>query len=706
MKFKYSQPIEDKPKTVDRRFLPSIAFTVFLNLDEEESGDSLSLIACRRFPQMIKMKTDRTGNFDTRLIIPVGKSGNRMSFIDMVGGPFWDKHVFLPSRHGSDYVVGGELSYKDKILKAQIYSTIDGEVIFSQDYASTENSGLALIDDFASDLLLIMQSGAGQSYKPVRDNTAGYPVRNDKALTELILGLDYDPANRVYPEGHRIFLRHLKNSLTADPESEAVAKILVEVARDVFRVQELSESEKIVDFILSLRPGDPGANQLKTRIMVQQNRTAEAMDRLDQLSGEGIDVGEVAFRLGRDLLETHLTQPARKLFEKAMDLEYKDPSLYDCLGYLLIESGDREKALEVMMEGLDFFPGREYALVTTAQLLTETGKFREAKIAYETARSLYPNSATLHVSFGIHLLQTNHHDAGERMINRALELAPEDPYVNVEAARFFGYLKKNVQSIRYARTAIELAPGSLLAGEAQEFMSRTEAGISRQEQAANREQFIKARRMMDEKGGMSKALEILEEVTSLEPYFWKAQFIKGFIYRKKNRLENALETFTKIDELFPDQVSLHHEIGRCLMGLERFSEAFPHLIYAFRKRPQDPVIMANMGLVYLFTGKINEAEVLLLQAKRMSRGQALNLDPYIREVQKIKKRKELSRGNGSTVKKADTFEGTTGKENDKEEHNQNPESEDSAGKPNGEESRENEQDDDPGLDMPPYPGLN
>ncbi len=701
MEYKYNPPPEEKKRQVDRRFLPSMAFTVLHNLDEEELPHSLSAIACRRFPQVVRMMIDRGNCFNTHLVIPVEKSPEKMEFLDMDDGPFWEKQMFLPPVHGLDYIIGGGFSFRDRVFQARIYSVIDREIIYSQDYAS-DTGCLELAGSFAEDLMLIMDRG-----KTPRACPRDLPVSHEEALAELLQALDYDPANRVYPEGHQLFLESLKKCLALDPESDLVSEILSDVAGNIFLTREMDKSMEIVDYVLSLRPGDFDANRLKTRILVKKDRTAEALTRLIRLQGQGMEMGDVAFDLGRELMETSLVEPAQQLLETAVALECREPALYDCLGFLFVSMKQQEKALEIMMEGLDLFPGREYALVTTAQLLADLGRAREAKIAYDTALNLFPDSAMLHVSCGIHLFRAGQGDAAIRMVNQALELAPEDPLVNMEASRFFNRMDRKDVAVRYARTAMELTTNPYLTSEAQELLSRIQGGILPQQQASNRNLFIQARQLLDD-DNEDKALEILEKVTEVEPAFWKAQFLKGVIYRKKNRLSEALETFTGIDELFSDQVSLHHEIGRCLMGQEKFADAFPHLFYAFRKKPQDPVIMANMGLVYLFTGKVNEAEVLLLQAKRMSRDISLNLDPYIREVQRIKKRKESGRGNGGVTKRSDTFDGNT---SGTSQGDSDPDNEpgDPAGEENWDEPDElgdSEDSGDSGDDMPRFPGLN
>jgi Flp pilus assembly protein TadD len=57
--------------------------------------------------------------------------------------------------------------------------------------------------------------------------------------------------------------------------------------------------------------------------------------------------------------------------------------------------------------------------------------------------------------------------------------------------------------------------------------------------------------------------------------------------------------------------------------------------------------MANMGILYMYLGRLQEAEVLLMQAKRMAPSLMI-IDQFIRQLQLIQKRKSASGGNGSS----------------------------------------------------------
>jgi Flp pilus assembly protein TadD len=642
MKFRYF-PVPDREAPArDLRFLPSMALTVLSRMGEDSQNYLLQGVFCRRLPQVLKQKLDVLGHFRTGMAVPLKEGGK--DYQEIATGQFWKDNAFLPPQEVYDYVLGGSLSLDQGRLNLALYSNLDDSILLDKTYEGVPGDFFRFVNEFTREVVEFLEVVAAREDL---EKVWKKPVGNYQALVFLLEALDWDLSRGVFPEREERYLDGLRKSLEKDPESDDVAGLLVLDALSRLRRQDEAGAGAIGDFLLSLRPGDVQANFLKTRVLFQQGKTPEALDRLDSLARSGLEVQKVPYLIALELMETHNVEEALLFFQKAVELGCREPSLFENYAYLLIHAGEMEKALEILGEGQARFPGREGALTYTAQVLAELDRLDDAASTYRKALSLFPGSPRLLTSYAIYHVICGRRDEALKSLGEALATAPEDPELNLEAARIYEHLQDPAPASRFARTAMELDPGSRLAGEAHDLLSRVTGGISPEEQARNRELYIKAKRLFD-LGHKTRCIEILDSITQGEPLFWKAWFLKGMAYRRQEKFRDALEAFQNVDELFPDQASLYHEVGRCLMGMERFKEALPYLLSAFQKRPQDPVIMANMGLIYLFTGKVIEAEVLLMQAQRMSAPGALNLEPYIEEARRLKKKKQAGRGNGES----------------------------------------------------------
>ena len=644
MKFEYYLPEENEVMPPMKKFMPMVAFIVFSgDEDKPELNPELQDIYARRLPQVIKMKMDMVSQFNTNFILPLDRSTDSPQYLDTVPGSPWTEPEFIGRFERFDYMVEGTLSLKKEYLNIKLYSRVNRSIILEKKYTGNKDKFCEFSTDFLMDLFSFFEIMLTESDKELLKN---HPSTNPAAVEYMMKALDSDPFNPLETQNEDEYLSFLESAVKEDPESLDISDILVGYAAKLENTGEVDKSIEILERLIQTAGYMRNPVMLLSRILIKHDHFDRAFELLDSAALHNNRSKDIYYLIARENMQTDRKEITIRLFEKSMELEPENPDVFDTYGYYLAAIDDIPTALEVFRKGLKYSIGRETSMLNTAQVYTVLKQFDNARAIYDKLQILYPNSARSQASRSIFYALNGEKTNALTAITEALNNSPESPVINLTAARVFDFLNDRENAERYARTTIDLNPDKMLTDEATYLFSRISAGITEEKQKENRDLFLDGVREM-RKNNYSEALETFDQVVEVEPNFWRAWFLKGVSLRITGDLEQALDSLNQVDELFPDQTSLHLEVGKCYMGMEQFQEAFPHIRYAFKHRPEEPEIMGNMALVYMYLGRLKEAEVLLTQVEKMDPHNK-NIEVYIEELERLKKRRKSSRGNGGT----------------------------------------------------------
>ncbi len=644
MKFEYYLPEENEEMPSMKKFMPMVAFIIFSgDEDKPEINPELQDVYARRLPQIIKIKMDVVSRFNTNFILPLDRSTDSPQYLDTVPGSPWTEPEFIGRFERFDYMVEGTLSLKKEYLNLKLYSRLNGNVILEKKYHGSKDSFFDFSTDFLLNIFSFFEISLTEEDKELMKV---HPSKNSAAIEFMMRALDSDPFNPLETQNEDDYLEFLENAVREDPESLDISDILVGYAAKLENSGEVDKSVEILERLIQTVGYKRNPVMLLSRILIKHNYDNKALEILDYAAASNEETKDIYYLIARENMQTDRKEITIKLFEKSVELEPENPNVFDTYGYYLTAIDDIPTALDVFKKGLKYSLGREISLLNTAQVYTVLKQFDNARAIYDRLRILYPTSARSQASRSIFYALNGEKNNALLAITEALNNSPESPIINLTAARVFDFLNDRENAERYARTTIDLNPDKMITDEATYLFSRISAGITEEQQKENRDLFLDGVREM-RKNNYKEALETFNRVVEVEPNFWRAWFLKGVSLRITGELEEALDSLNQVDELFPDQTSLHLEVGKCYMGMEQFQEAFPHIRYAFKNRPEEPEIMGNMALVYMYLGRLKEAEILLNQVQKMDPLNK-NVEVYIEELERLKKRRKSSRGNGGT----------------------------------------------------------
>ena len=163
--------------------------------------------------------------------------------------------------------------------------------------------------------------------------------------------------------------------------------------------------------------------------------------------------------------ESHQLQQANEEFLAAQRYNADDPSAQVNLGNFYTAQGKTELAEQAYRQALDLEPNWVPAYVNLADLYRQTGDDPEAEKLLHLGITRVPQAADLYHSLGLVQVRLKNRSAAMRSLQRAAELAPDEPrysYVYAVALQDTG---KTAEAWRVVDEALKRVPGNSLLSE-------------------------------------------------------------------------------------------------------------------------------------------------------------------------------------------------------------------------------------------------
>jgi tetratricopeptide (TPR) repeat protein len=172
---------------------------------------------------------------------------------------------------------------------------------------------------------------------------------------------------------------------------------------------------------------------------------------------------EAVYGLGSVYLQQQKTKEARNYFERVLKLQASYPgtipNAWNNLGILSAREGDATGAIEFFQWALRIDPAHLIALLNLGNAYRQRKEWTEAKKALERAFEVAPDDPEVNYSLGLVCAQLEEPDRAYEYLKRAVSLRPVYP----EALNNLGVLylrtKRPEEAVRSFRESIRVAPG-------------------------------------------------------------------------------------------------------------------------------------------------------------------------------------------------------------------------------------------------------
>ncbi len=151
-------------------------------------------------------------------------------------------------------------------------------------------------------------------------------------------------------------------------------------------------------------------------------------------------------------------QLAEKDYVKAIELNYKQPELYNNLAALYLDTGNYNEALLYLNQAIYMRPNYVMALLNRAVAYSKLGKIGNALLDFSQVEQLNPNFSLLYLNRGLAEYAAGYYASAAEDYATLMELEPQNPRPYLERGRTFvkmGYLQNALDDFQ---TAMALNP--------------------------------------------------------------------------------------------------------------------------------------------------------------------------------------------------------------------------------------------------------
>jgi tetratricopeptide (TPR) repeat protein len=303
-------------------------------------------------------------------------------------------------------------------------------------------------------------------------------------------------------------------------------------------------------------------------------------------------------------------------FTRALDLKPDFEIIYGDLCQLLFQSGQSDRAREIILKGIARYPKNAEFYVCLGKLCSAGKDTNQAIQCFRSALALLPASAQIHFILGDELVGEGSADEGVEHYRSALSLNPEcaEAHNNLGVAlRGQGKLEAAAECYRRALLLKpELAEtqnnlGILLQGQG-ELVAACECY---QKAVSLKPGFLEAHRNLGNallaQGDSDGAIEIFRKALTLKPDSPETHFSLGNAFKEQGNSEAAIQSYRRALSLKPDYAEAYLNHGAVLQKQGLFKEAVDNYKKALSFNPVYAEAYCNLGNAMRYLGELDEA---------------------------------------------------------------------------------------------------
>lgn len=161
----------------------------------------------------------------------------------------------------------------------------------------------------------------------------------------------------------------------------------------------------------------------------QATKYNEALANFEQAAQVAQSYGSVdtlaIFNAGLSAENAQNTDKAIQYYNKAVELNYKQPLIYSSLANLYLMKKDTTMAFEIMKQGRQKYPDEFALLITETNLYLGAGETEKAMANLQQAVKTDPLNPTIHYAVGASYDQMGNKQEAEKAYLKAIELKPD-----------------------------------------------------------------------------------------------------------------------------------------------------------------------------------------------------------------------------------------------------------------------------------------
>jgi tetratricopeptide (TPR) repeat protein len=217
------------------------------------------------------------------------------------------------------------------------------------------------------------------------------------------------------------------------------------------------------------RPVDVGtwvARSIAFRRLGLPEQALAAADRglalPSDLGNDGVMQSRLSQVRGLALCDLDRRREALASYDKGLELDSREPTLWQCKAAVLVELNREEEALDCFDRALEMLPGFGEAWRGRAFALTKLGRHEEAATAFVRAAESIPRDVEMLTQWAQSLTRQGRFTEALERTDRALEIAPRDHLAWLARANILHDMRRYADALTAFDRTLEIAPNHVL----------------------------------------------------------------------------------------------------------------------------------------------------------------------------------------------------------------------------------------------------
>jgi tetratricopeptide (TPR) repeat protein len=521
------------------------------------------------------------------------------------------KSVQANSNLAELYLSTGRTGLAEAPLKAIVDARQDPESMFTlADYYTrtrrTQQAG-AILDKLAASS---QTYGLAKARIAAIDYTEGRAEDAHRILDELLrrephnrLGLVLKGRLLLIEKKHDEAIPFAKNAVAADPEHSAEAHLLL---ASIYQSKgQLEEAAQEFKQVLKLAPGTVAADVALSRLYAAKGDKAAALD----------------------------------FAEQAVKLAPTDPDARITLVRAVLSSGDTNRADREIRAMLARFPTSSAVHVQAGGLFLARKDLAAARAAFNRAIEL--DAASPDALAGLVALDLGGRNARSALdrVGARLSVSPDDAAGWFLAAKTYAMVGDSAQSEKALKRTIELDPGRVQAfamlGDLRAMSGKLDDALHQFQMWAEREpKSISAQTMvgltLERLNRTQEAKQVYERILTMDRHAAIAANNLAWLYAEgAGNLDQAAELAQMAKSQAPDQPAFNDTLGWIYYKKDLVEQAVPLFQQSLEKDPDNALTHYHLGMAY---AKIGEDSRAISELKK-----ALTLDPKLSTAEEARR---------------------------------------------------------------------
>ena len=269
---------------------------------------------------------------------------------------------------------------------------------------------------------------------------------------------------------------------------------------------------------------------------------------------------------------------ALEQYNKAIELDSKEPVAYNDRAVVYKHLGDLNKSLDDCNMAINLKPNYEYAYANRGNVFSNRREYEKAIDDYTKAIELNPGFGDAYSHRGLVYKNMKAYDKAVMDCSKAIELAPNGAHGYMTRGNTLTALKRYDEAIKDYTKVIEMKPN-----EASTYNNRGNA-------------FYKCKKF-------KKAINDYDKAIKLKPDLVEAYINRGNLYIELDEDEKALKDYKRVIELQPKNADAFNTIGNIYRKMKKYDDAVNNYTWAIFRDDNRSEFYKNRAIVYRALGK-------------------------------------------------------------------------------------------------------